>query len=340
MQLDSLDQSVCGKRFPTTEDDWRDVLDGFRNESRRLSFGFDSPTDRYASNGLNDHSPRDERISAGHVVGKGQFPWFAELIVEFGRKRMACGGVLIHHNLVLTAAHCLYGGPGPRLPNRVGVWLGHENKRGGYSLEQKIESRLYAVPNSFVDLERWGETSYDFGMIKLPRSVKYSRLMQPVCLPNESQRRRKLKGCMVAGLGLVDENREEFARNVLAMPMRSCTRPSPVGTPTDQLCLETADRRGHPGRPCPGDSGGPLVCRDQSGEHNWVAGLVSNGPEKGCRYGVIQGMNFLNVLYHREAILEMARQLLAGKKFPAEEEEGEEEFELERKPAEVDWSWW
>lgn len=44
----------------------------------------------------------------GVEAEKGEFPWIVNIKIFVGGGYQLCGGSLIAHNLVLTAAHCVY----------------------------------------------------------------------------------------------------------------------------------------------------------------------------------------------------------------------------------------
>lgn len=134
--LHALDYSRCGRR---ADDEWRDDpniedeswpafgrLAGWRNISDLPSaFEHDS-----------------ERMSGGYIALKGHWPWFAKIITRADGDKLVCGGALIHHNLVLTAAHCLLRSSGeesaPRSMDDIAISLGISNTDESYVVQEEI----------------------------------------------------------------------------------------------------------------------------------------------------------------------------------------------------------
>jgi hypothetical protein len=126
------------------------------------------------------------RIVGGKNAFYGEAPWQALINGSpcFDSAEYKCGGVLIHHNWVLTAAHCncsLFGS--------LQVILGLHNLK---------TEEMVAIDSSFVESEpvikkakrviehpNYQPRTFenDLALIELDGSVQFERYIQPICLP-------------------------------------------------------------------------------------------------------------------------------------------------------------
>jgi len=125
------------------------------------------------------------RIVGGTVAAQGAWPWS----VILGRQRFGggfqvmCGGTLIDEDTILTAAHCFDPIPGGSGINYV--------RLGDHDISTTSDGATpvdISVGRS-IQHPGWNSNTLDndIAIVKLSRSVTYSRNIKPACLPDKYQ---------------------------------------------------------------------------------------------------------------------------------------------------------
>ena len=238
------------------------------------------------------------RIVGGHEAWFGQVPWQTLIVMSriFGLiKYPTCGGVLIGDRWILTAAHC-----NPGWLGTMQVILGTNdnfNPTNGRSIVRRVKE-IHVHPN----FNRF-RFENDIALIELRTRVRYSKNVQPICLPYPKEDFTG-KYALVSGWGHTQFGNLQF----LFLDEYLITKPFYFNLGTHKLpkklqvvevpILErdfchalyakagfqrtfplTTLCAGYPeGKKdsCTGDSGGPLMIQRE--DNTWVlAGIVSNG---------------------------------------------------------------
>jgi len=254
-------------------------------------------------------------IINGNKTKPGQFPFMALLgrkvrkdIRGNGKSQVVpewvCGGSLINHWYVLTAAHCQ--DPDPRFPLayvRIGDWdISTDDCIQDFCLPEpqtfEIKGENFLPHEEFIQTK--GNVHNDIALIRLPRPAQRNAGVQFVCLPLSLPER---------SLGVADETGEVIgwgytksidailmsggdreAHNIPVVTQQSATLPIISREECDDRWSLTGGLQ--PGQMCAGgvnadscrgDSGGPLLMRMPSNDNSsmvspWiVSGVVSFG---------------------------------------------------------------
>ncbi|XP_020666267.3 serine protease 27 [Pogona vitticeps] len=220
------------------------------------------------------------RNVGGEDSVEGEWPWQAS-VKKLGKH--ICGGALITHNWIVTAAHCF------RLdddPSQYTVLLGASKLENDWSNKQSIRVK------SIIRNPRYaGEaTSGDIALVRLVYPVRFTDYIIPICVPTANVNFPPGMKCWVTGWGDISEGQDlppPKKLQKLQVPIidiQTCRRLYNIDMgqslprkqiQDDMMCAGYAEGMKDS---CKGDSGGPLMCKMN---HEWLlAGIVSWG--EGC----------------------------------------------------------
>ncbi|CAN7981130.1 serine protease 30 [Ixodes scapularis] len=134
------------------------------------------PVDEDDICGRSTNKPQ-RRIIGGEDAQYGEFPWQAHIKIS----RQQCGGALVNHFYVVTAAHCVHHTP----LRRISVILGaYDIQDQRYQLSQAqaysvVEKKIH--PNFAFSASQ--PDRFDVALLRLDRHVRYQENILPICLP-------------------------------------------------------------------------------------------------------------------------------------------------------------
>ncbi|KAH8380510.1 hypothetical protein KR009_011156, partial [Drosophila setifemur] len=259
---------------------------------RRCGIFKDDLTDEYAHR-------EEQRVVRGNVAQRGRHPWQATIRTR-GRGRISshwCGAVVISKRHLLTAAHCLYGNKKGAYFVRVGDH--YANIAESSEVDSFIEN--WYIHEKFRDGTHMNN---DIAVVVLKTPLKFSDYVQPICLPDKSDKLVENRMCTISGWGSIKAGVSTPAQVLgsAELPILAdhvCKQSNVYGSAMSEgmFCAGSMDESVDA---CEGDSGGPLVCGNDDGET--LYGLISWGQHCGYknRPGVYVRVNhYIDWIYEK-----------------------------------------
>ncbi|XP_052744821.1 phenoloxidase-activating enzyme [Bicyclus anynana] len=220
------------------------------------------------------------KIIGGEEVAIDQYPWLA--LLEYAGNFLACGGSLISHRFVLTAAHCLNGLNGPPLLVRLAEFNTSsfptdsvKSDGGGYD---NVTVQIVEVKNMYPHPKfNRNRKIHDIGLVELIENVVITKdFIKAICLPERNflPDFDALTKFTIAGWGGTANASESEVKLELSVPYVSWDKCEKVQEPdiiNTQICAGGIAGKDS----CRGDSGGPLMY--EYNERFYVVGVISYG---------------------------------------------------------------
>jgi len=210
--------------------------------------------------GISRHRQFAKRIIGGDKAKFAELPWQVHIRIS----SYQCGGVLLNHYYIATAAHCVHRAK----LNKITVHLGEYDTKDAE--EEPLQSKTYKVDKIKIHPDfRYMLTQpdrYDVALLHLDRPVFYQENIIPICLPPLDLTLEGKVG-MVAGWGKTDNSFGKTGTNILhkvLVPIINnddCIRWHEDKNILVQLHSEMFCAGHKTGKmdACLGDSGGPLI---------------------------------------------------------------------------------
>ena len=218
------------------------------------------------------------RIVGGEVAQPHSWPWMAAIYVKIDKNHFEfwCGGSVINHWHVLSAAHCVFDSNGLTKPKDIKIMLGAHNHTAGDGVWFDV-SRVIIHPEYESEID---SHQYDISLLTMERRIDFGHTIAPVCLADDSVTKINLTRYhgVITGWGHIEfgTNEGSSVLRQVRLPIVSeqkCREAYMEGLVTELNICAGFDEGGKDS--CQGDSGGPLSVNFNN---SWTqVGIVSFG---------------------------------------------------------------
>nr|XP_054934399.1 trypsin-1-like isoform X2 [Dermacentor andersoni] len=200
------------------------------------------------------------RIVMGRAISRTRLPWIMYIestryVSSTTRTKQVCGGSLIAHNYVVTAAHCVVDSEGKKV-HKVVIYYNATKPQQG----PEVRAEVIILHPNYDD----ATLVNDIALLKLQESLYIDHFVRPVCLPEEKLNLTG-KPVTIAGWGYTAENKTTISYELLQinreiLPYTRCEETlvekwqAPLFNSSLILCTSSTDQD-----TCQGDSGGPVT---------------------------------------------------------------------------------
>ncbi|XP_075759273.1 transmembrane protease serine 9 isoform X2 [Pelodiscus sinensis] len=210
---------------------------------------------------------KPSKIVGGAEASRGEVPWQASL--KEGARHF-CGATVVGERWLLSAAHCFNQTRLDYLRADLGTTSlsGADGSALSVSIKQVVQHPSY---NPLL-------LDFDVAVLELASPLRFSKYIQPVCLPLAVQKFPVGKKCMISGWGSVREGNISKPASlqkasVGIIDQKTCNVLYNFSLTERMICAGFLEGRVDS---CQGDSGGPLACEESPGLF-YLAGVVSWG---------------------------------------------------------------
>ncbi|KYQ53176.1 Serine proteinase stubble [Trachymyrmex zeteki] len=208
---------------------------------------------------------QENRIVGGRPTLPNRYPWIARLVYD---GRFHCGASLLNNDYVITAAHCVRN----LKRSKIRVVLGDYDQYVNTDGTPVMRAVSVVIRHRNFDMNSY---NHDVALLKLRKSVKFSKKIRPICLPQPGTDPAGKEGTVV-GWGRTSEGGMLPGKvQEVQVPIHSLTQCRKMKYRANRITenMICAGRSNQDS--CQGDSGGPLLV--QEADKLEIAGIVSWG---------------------------------------------------------------
>ncbi|XP_065368786.1 venom serine protease [Calliphora vicina] len=223
------------------------------------------------------------RIANGQETRHNEFPSMVALRDLTSPQRIFCGGNIISHRHILTAAHCTRAHPDP---NVIMAYAGDHDLVADNETPFAIQYRIQSILNHPGYRSSATSIINDIAILTTRIPIEWSRGVGPICLPWRQQNDVfAYSNVDVAGWGTLSfagaKSNTLQKIQLMTLENRICQEQYNDTVIPTQIC--TYDYRGLAQDSCQYDSGGPVILRQQ---RLYLLGIISYGRSCGQRFGI------------------------------------------------------